>query len=168
MPRDPIVLYSTNTWLAYAIAEQYYGGNHYVWCTPHFDAASMPSINYAVPPSSSPVEIYRALRKDVKSGDRHSAKILANKGGLSTGVGAKPEVREITQEEADEILSAIAVADTRSFRPVIFVIPFDLVRNRVENVPVGQRAHPLSAEFIIRRLPRKCFDIIGSEGIENV
>jgi hypothetical protein len=28
----PLVLYSTNTWLAYAISERYYRGLHYAWC----------------------------------------------------------------------------------------------------------------------------------------
>src|SRR5262245_16335140 len=37
----PPVLYSTNTWLAFAIAQKYYASRHYVWCTPHFDPRSM-------------------------------------------------------------------------------------------------------------------------------
>jgi hypothetical protein len=56
LPSEPIVLYSTSTWLAYAIAEQYYAGDHYVWCTPHFDPSSVPPISYSVPPSSSPLK----------------------------------------------------------------------------------------------------------------
>lgn len=34
MRTAPLVLYSTNTWLAYTVAERFYGGEHYVWCTP--------------------------------------------------------------------------------------------------------------------------------------
>ena len=67
MRADPILLYSTNTWLAYLIAELFYNGEHFVWCTPHFDSSSVPLLNYSVPPSASPIEIYRGLRKDVLS-----------------------------------------------------------------------------------------------------
>ena len=45
------------------------------------------------------------------------------------------------------------------------VIPFSLVRDKIEPVPVSQRAHPLSAEFIVKKLPRNCFDAIGVDGI---
>ena len=31
------ILYSTNTWIAYMIAERFYRRHHYVWCTPYFD-----------------------------------------------------------------------------------------------------------------------------------
>ncbi len=165
MPREPIVLYSANAWLAYAIAEQYYGGRHYVWCTQHFDPSSVPSINYAVPPSSSPIEIYRGLRKDVSSGDRHSAKIAANKAGILTGVEAQRTSGSITEERSAEIASVVEAADIRDFKPLFYVIPFHLVRDKIEAVPVRQRAHPLSAEFIIRSLPRDCFDVIGIDDI---
>ncbi len=38
----PLILYSTNTWLAYKIAERFYGDMHYVWCAPFFDSESLP------------------------------------------------------------------------------------------------------------------------------
>jgi len=165
MTREPIVLYSANTWLAYIIAEQYYRGEHYVWCTPHFDPSSVPSLNYVVPPSSSPIEIYRGLRKDISSGDRHSAKIVANKIGILRGVEAKRSVGIIDDDGAAEIASVVEASDIRDFRPMCYVIPFCLVRDRVRPVPISQRAHPLSAEFVIEALPRDCFDAIGLEGI---
>ncbi|MGB2602072.1 MAG: hypothetical protein WBC78_00655, partial [Candidatus Sulfotelmatobacter sp.] len=70
----PIVLYSANSWLSYAIAERYYNGEHYVWCTPAFDARSRYSQEWHVPPTSSPFEIYNSLSEEVRRGDRHSAK----------------------------------------------------------------------------------------------
>jgi hypothetical protein len=164
-PREPIILYSANTWLAYAIAERYYRGEHYVWCTPYFDASSVAPLNYTVPPSSSPIEIYRGLRKDVLNGDRHSAKIAANKAGIVRGMEAKLSVGAIDDEVATEIASVIGAADILDFRPLLYVIPFHVVRDRLRPVPVRQRAHPMSVEFIIETLPRECFDVIGLEGI---
>jgi len=129
-----IVLYSASSWLAYKISEEYYGGQHYVWCTPHFDPSSVPSIDYTVPPSSSPIEIYRNLREDVKRGDRHSAKIAANKAGLLRGMERKRAAGEITDEQASEIASILDAAEPRDFRPLIFVIPFHLVQDKLSKV----------------------------------
>ncbi len=163
---EHIVLYSTISWLAYIIGERYYGGIHYVWCTPHFDHSSIPSINYTVPPSSSPLEIYLNLAEDVKRGDRHSAKIAANKAGLLRGMILKRSAGDITAEHESEIASIIDTADPMYFRPLIFVIPYHLVNDKLKKVPVSQRAHPLSVEFIIGNLPRDCFDVINFGGKE--
>lgn len=163
-PKSMIVLYSASSWLAYVIAERYYGGNHYIWCTPHFDPSSVPSINYTVPPSSSPAEIYRNLREDVKRGDRHSAKIAANKAGILRGMEFKLASGDITPEQASEIASIVDAAEPQDFRPLIFVVPFILVEKSLRSVPVSQRAHPLSDEFIIDRLPREHFDVIDFDG----
>lgn len=159
-----IVLYSVNSWLAYVIGRRYYHGQHYVWCTPHFDPSSIPSVDYTVPPSSSPVEIYRGFREDVNRGDRHSAKIAANRMGILRGVQCKQDAGDINNEQASEIASIVDAAQPRDFRPLIFVIPYHLVHDKVSSVPVGQRAHPLSVEFIIDRLPRDCFDVIDFDG----
>src|SRR5258708_6678011 len=132
MPRTinhPIVLYSAITWLAYKISEAYYGGQHFVWCTPHFDPSSTPSLDYAVPPSSSPAGIYRMLRDDVKRGDHHSAKIAGNKAGLLRAIERRRTAGQITDRQACEIASIIEAAETRDFKPLIFVIPFHLVAN---------------------------------------
>ena len=81
------------------------------------------------------------------------------------GVEAKRFNGVINDEIAAEIASVIEAADIYDFRPMCYVIPFCLVRNLVRPVPIGQRAHPLSAEFVIESLPRNCFDAIGLEGI---
>lgn len=161
---EPIVLYSTNTWLGYKIGAEYYKGAHYVWCTPYFDASAIPSIDYSVPPSSSPSEIYRTLREDVKRGDRHSSRIAANKAGLLLGAEQRRAAGDITEEQASEILSIVGASEPSDFRPLLFVIPFGLVRDKLIKVPVGQRAHPLSVEFRVDGLTRECFDIIDLDG----
>jgi len=165
MLREPIVLYSANTWLAYIIAEQYYRGEHYVWCTPHFDPSSVPSLNYVVPPSSSPIEIYRGPRKDISSGDRHSARLLQTRWASCGVLKQSAYVVLLTMMALAEIASVIGASDIHDFRSMCYVLPFCLVRDRVGPVPIGQRAHPLSAEFVIEALPRDCFDAVGLEGI---
>jgi hypothetical protein len=59
--RRPLILYSTNTWLAFNIAERYYRGRHYIWCTPFFNGRSDKGEAEFVPPTSCPWEIYRSL-----------------------------------------------------------------------------------------------------------
>jgi hypothetical protein len=161
---DPLVLYATNTRLAYIIAQRYYNQKHYVWCTPYFDPSSVPALDYTVPPSSSPAEIYRSLRKDVDHNERHSDKIKANKAGIIRGAQEKFDQGEIDENERKEIAEIVEAAEVADFSPLIFVIPFSLVKGKLSTVPVDQRAHPLSSEFIIQTLPRDYFDVLRLEG----
>jgi hypothetical protein len=80
-------------------------------------------------------------------------------------VEAKHSGGIIDDAGAGEIASVVDLADIRDFRPMCYVIPFCLVRNRVRPVPISERAHPLSPEFVIEVLPRDCFDAIELEGI---
>jgi hypothetical protein len=155
----PIILYSTNTWLAYNIAERFYGAEHYVWCTPYFSPRSAPPFA-SVPPTSCPLAIYRSLSNEVRAGDRHSAKIRDNQVGIATGVRAKRAEGAIDERQEDEILRIVENAQVQDFRPLLYVIPHGLVSDLLSPVPVAERAHPLSTEFLIGRLPRRCFDVI--------
>jgi len=157
---EPLVLYSANTWLAYTIAERFYGGKHYVWCAPFFDSESSPNYQKTNPPSSSPSKICRELFEAASSGDRHSAKVEENRSGILKGVKEKKKAGIITNREAKDIEKIVKRAETADFRPLVYVIPYHLVARMVEEVPVEKRAHPLSAEYVIERLPRKYFDVI--------
>ena len=126
---DPLLLYSTNTWLAYVIAERYYGGEHYVWCAPVFDPRKQSSVDMVLPPTSSPCEIYRGLYEETKRGDRHSGKITENRGGILRGAAIKKNCRTITADEEREITEIIESAEIYDFRPLLYVIPFHQVVN---------------------------------------
>ena len=158
---DPLLLYSTNTWLAYIIAERFYSGEHYVWCTPYFDSRQKSPLATAVPPTSNPAEIYQNLFEEVSRGDRHSSKIKENRIGILRGAKIKKNQGVITDRQAKDIAAALGGAETRDFRSLIYVIPFYAVaRARLVEVPVADRAHPLSVEYVIDRLPHKAFDVI--------
>lgn len=159
-PNDPIVLYSTNTWLAYKIAETYYRREHYVWATTHFSPNMAPAYDYSVPPSASPGEIYSALDEEVRRGELHSPKIEANKLGICRGASVKEVEKRISLKQKREIFSIVSRAQTRDFRPLVYVIPFQFVVKILKEAPVEVRAHPLSVEYVIARLPRPHFDII--------
>lgn len=157
---DPLILYSTNTWLAYVIGERFYASEHYVWCTPDFDARALPSIEQVQPPSSSPAEIYRDLHEDVRRGDKHSSKIKDNKAGLLRGAAVKRATGVISEDDYRVVVSTVEQAQGRDFRPVLYVIPFERVRAIVQPAPVELRAHPLAREYIIESLPRVDFDVL--------
>lgn len=160
---NPLILYSTNTRLAYLISKRYYGDLHYVWCTPYFDSKSIAPHDYTIPPTSSPGEIYHNLYQEVNRGDRHSSKIEDNKKGILEGVNAKREAAVINKQQKAEIIQVVEKAEILDFKPLLYIIPFNLVTELVEEVPVEERAHPLSVEYIIRALPRHLFDIITLE-----
>ena len=157
------VLYSTNTWIAYMIAQRYYGGIHYVWCTPYFDPRQLGREN-AVPPTSSPLEMYRTLFEETSRGDRHSSKIAENRVGILHGASEKHAAKIITEVQKDEIAAVMKVALPTDFRPLLYVIPVSMVADTVREPPVEDKAHPLSAEYIIGELPRDCFDVIEFGG----
>jgi hypothetical protein len=157
---NPLVLYSAQTLLAYRINQKYYKQKHWVLCSPYRGRGSTATFDTAVPPSSSPFEIYRNLREEVKSAERHSYKIEANKEGLVRGANAKLKKRVISKAIAGEIAAAVKLAVVADFSPVLYVIPYKQVANQVQAVPVEKRAHPLSDEYLIDSLRRADFDII--------
>ena len=55
---------------------------------------------------------------------------------------------------------SIERAEVRDFRPVLYVIPFARVRGTVVDVPVEERAHPLSIEYRVEDLARDSFDML--------
>jgi hypothetical protein len=159
----PLLLYSAGTWLAYAIAERFYGGVHYVWCSPFYDGSTA-ALHINVPPSSSPAEIYHVWQEEARRGDLHSSTMERNRNGVMHGAGAKLQAGEITQERYDEIEQIVADAKAPDFRPVLYVIPFERVRELVREVPVPERAHPMSLEYRIAGLPRGTFHAIELRG----
>ena len=159
---DPLLLYSTATWLAFMVAERYYGGLHYVWCSPFYSSASMPSYT-GVPPTACPAEIYRNLQSEVRAGDRHSEKIRSNKAGILRGAAAKHCSGVVSDDELREIEDVVRIAETSDFRPLLLVMPFSRVKELARGVPPSDRAHPLSPELLIEELPRDRFDIVDLE-----
>ncbi|HEX6371434.1 MAG TPA: hypothetical protein VF006_21125 [Longimicrobium sp.] len=160
--RDPLLLYSTSTWLAYAIAERFYAGVHYAWCSPVYDGKKAAS-HFNIPPTSSPAELYRALGEEVRRGERHSELMKRNRSGILAGLKAKAAAGVISEARQEEIETIVEDSHPREFRPVLFVMPFETVRDRVVEASVRDRAHPMSIEYLVEQLPRDCFDVLELE-----
>ena len=157
--KEPLLLYSTNTWLAYAVAERYYGGVHYAWCSPVYDGRTAAS-HVNIPPTSSPAELYRLLLEEVERGERHSAVMKNNREGVLRGAEAKRAAGVIGNTEWREIDRMVELSHPADFRPVLYVIPFEGIRGMAVEVPVGERAHPFSIEYRVEALPRESFDML--------
>ena len=80
--------------------------------------------------------------------------------GILNGATRKRSAGAITEEQEREIGGIVELAETRDFRPLLYVIPYTNVLSIVQNVPVKEKAHPLAEEYVIEELPRQCFDII--------
>src|SRR5215510_6977031 len=119
-----LLLYSTNTRLAYTISKEYYDDSHFVWCSPYFSARSVSGYDYTNPPSSSPGEIYNRLFAEVVAGDKHSAKIEANRAGIIKGAEKKCAEGRITKKQEQVIRKIVEDAETLSFLPLLYIIPF--------------------------------------------
>lgn len=156
-----VVLFSTQTLLAYSIAQRYYHGYHYVWCAPYFDQGSKPPTEYFNPPSSSPVEIYKSLLEVTTRGDRHSTLIENNKSSIIYGATKKREAGVIDDRQLQEINCIVDATQPSDFSPLLYVIPYtEAVARITHEVHPRDKAHPLSEEYLIEALPRHLFQYI--------
>jgi hypothetical protein len=165
MQSQNLLYYSTNTQLAHHIGNRFYGGVHYVWCSPVFDPrkSSRYSLSAGIGTTSSPHDIYRDLKKVIDSRDRHSSKIQENKRGLKLGAAKQWEAGKITEEQFGQIIHIIDRAETVDFTPFIYLIRKDLVESRVKEVDVRETANPFGQEFQIFDLESSEFEIIEVE-----
>lgn len=161
---DPLVLYSTNTLLAYRINERFYGQIHYVWCSPFFSSSTINLLDVQMPPSSTPCDICKRFLDDVARQDRHSPNIEGNRAGLKKGKTFRKADGVINREQSEEIERIIEEASIEDYRPLLYVIPFEGVRDLVRPAPLSERAHPFSSEYVIDRLPRSRFDVLEWPG----
>jgi len=157
----PLLLWSTNTSLKYRLQQQYCAARHHVWCSPVFEAAALSK--YAIgrnqPPSSDPCTIYRNLCEAVAKNDGGDAKIINQKTVLRGLASEWLAAGTITAEQRDEIVAIVSASSFSDWRPLIFVIPYALVRARVQLVPVAKRAS-IEPEYIIPDLGEHEFHII--------
>ncbi len=93
-------------------------------------------------------------------GDRHSSKIKENRVGILRGATVKYTQGIISDTEKADIASIVDQAEISDFRPLMYIMPFERVKNIVKDVPIADRAHPLSDEYIIESLSKNDFDII--------
>lgn len=153
------VLYSTMTAVAYNINMQHYGGLHYMWCTPFF-GSNFQSPHFTVPPSSSPLEIYNTILKEIEGNDLHGTKIKLNRMGIRKGAEIMKKIGKISDDTYKEIITISKMAPTHQFKPLLCVI------SRLEAIPyykkvdVRNKANPLSHEYIVADLPQSAFDVI--------
>jgi hypothetical protein len=157
----PLLLYSTNTSLAYNLNQHYYHGKHWVWCNRHFDRFAAKMAGYAAPPSSIPLDIYKAYSEDIRRGDFHSAYIKQNRIGLLRGAKLKLKAGVIDQAQYGDIQAIIRKAQLSDFSPLIYVIPFAMVKKSAILVAPAKAANPFSCEYQIASLVRSDFDIIS-------
>lgn len=153
------LLFSINTHLAFYIAQRYYGGLHYVWCsdflTP-WDDSGPPYLG--VPPTSSPFHIAINFAWEVRGMDQHGLYIASNKRGLRRGAEAKHAQGVINDDTLGEILGIIDNAHPGEFQPFLYIIPVtDRIAALRESVRPTQRAHFTWCECLIPCLPRYCF-----------
>jgi len=156
----PLFLYSTNTMLAFAINQAYYGDKHFVWCVPNFDAKNTSRFGPSIPPTSCPKEIYLSLAEEVCRGDRHSPKIRENKRGILKGAKTNLVRHRITQSQYDDICDVVRLAQIQDFAPVLYVIQYSAVASLIAPVAAARRANPIVIEYLIEELPRSAFDVI--------
>ena len=154
---SPIIIYSVNSELAWQINVKYYNDVHFVWCTPDFGSSVSTSNLLNNPPSSQALKIYKTLDEAAKSSDRHSSAISENRMGLRVGVESKYEKGIIDEPQRDAIHYAIENTECIGFKPLLYIIPYEEVKDIITPVAVGEAANPSSTEYKIEELPGNKF-----------
>lgn len=157
-----LIYYSTNTYLSYQINRMFYKGTHYVWCSPVFNPASLDELNPLrnIPPTSSPHEVYINYRDLAKGNDRHGHQIRQNQLGLKRGARIMLASGKIDESQYQLILYMVKNAPLTDFRPLLYLIPAQMVEGRVNNVPAKHTANVLGAEYRIFDLQEGEFEVL--------
>lgn len=155
---SPLLLYSTQSYLSFHINQRFYREEHFVWCAPVYEPPG--GLGYIVPPTSCPRDIAKDLLNAVILSDRHNKKIEALRTGIRRGASIKCAADVISAEQEATINAMVDQAELKWFRPLLYVIPLAACEPLVKDVPVQDRANPLSDEFTIERLHRSMFDVI--------
>jgi hypothetical protein len=155
-----LLLFSTNSRLAYHINSEFYGC-HYVWCSPVYQPGSLDvrDLHYKIPASSSPADIYLSFSKACK-GDGHSDLIKNNRNGIIRGATQKLSDEKIVDTNHARIVGIAKKATLIEFEPMLYIIRYDLVKDRIKEVPVKLTANPLGIEYRITDLQENEFEII--------
>ena len=153
------VLYSTMTMVAYSINKKYYADCHYLWCTPYF-GSDFQSPHFSVPPSSSPLDIYQTLKKEIDGADLHGTKIGLNRMGIRKGADQMLKQGRINEGQQREIYAISTAAKDQQFRPLLCIVPRLHAVPYFQEVAIEEKANPLSYEYILADLPQSAFDVI--------
>jgi hypothetical protein len=153
------VLYSAMTAVAFNVNNKYYGGRHYMWCTPYF-GSDFKSPHFTVPPSSSPMEIYNIIQKEIEGADLHNSKIELNRMGIRKGAEVMKQRGIIDDEALNDIIAISKAVPMHQFRPILCIIPRLEALPYYKKVAVLDMANPLSHEYIVEDLPQSAFDVI--------
>jgi len=151
----PKIYYSINTWISNFINKEYYNDLHYVYVAPCFNC----KIN---PRSSNPSEIYSELKKDLEPTalDFHSSKIKSNRLGIVKGAIENFNKGIINESTKEIIIELSKKAELTLFKPLIYIIPAEMVKDKLLTPDFEMKAGLLSKEFIIENLKGNEFDII--------
>ncbi|MCD4753721.1 MAG: hypothetical protein K8R40_11670 [Anaerolineaceae bacterium] len=154
------VLYSANSKIAYKLNKRYYDDKHYVYVADRFGSPEIESSLESNPPSSSPFDRYTSLKAESQRSDKGGYYIQQNKAGIKKGADAKFKNGIITEKECNLIYQICDEVQLIEFSPLMYIIPYEKVKHLLEDVPVNEKAGPLSAEWVIKELPGDLFDII--------
>ena len=163
---DPIILYSVNSRLAYNINKRYYH-KHFVWCAIKFDTNDLEATERNNPETSNPIEFYKRYKTDINGilNDNHfkSSFLEERINGILTGLEENKSL--IGDDNYNALDNEIKKQRKngqiwKELEPLVYIIPYKLVKHKVEPVPPSKTARLLSDEYLIKDLKDEEFDVI--------
>jgi len=161
MPTN-LIYYSTNCVLTKQITEEFLDSKFYVWCSPVYNPETLDiyDIRRKIPVSSNPSKIYQRLKEDSSPGDMHSLLIRGIKNTLANVLGDKFLNDDITAAEYERGTFMIEHATFDEFHPLLYLIPSEKVKGKINEVNVTLIANPTGKEYKIENLLPEEFEII--------
>ncbi|WP_461210287.1 hypothetical protein [Desulfocurvus sp. DL9XJH121] len=153
------ILYSTNCLLAYRINQLYYDDKHYVWAASEAGSEVDSDCLLANPPTSQPMHRYKQLALESQRGDLHGLFIKEQKTGIRRGAEVKYEARIISSKQKKDIFKIVELSTPPDFKPLMYQMTYDDVKQLISIPDIGELAHPCSSEFLILSLPRELFRV---------
>lgn len=157
--KAPRILYSTNCLLAYRVNQLYYDDKHYIWAATEAGTEVDADPLLANPPTSQPMHRYKQLALESQRGDLHGLFIKEQKAGIRRGAEVKYETNVISAKHRDTIFKMVELSVPADFKPLLYAMAYDDVKDLVRVPEVGELAHPCSSEFLIEALPRALFRV---------
>jgi hypothetical protein len=110
--------------------------------------------------SSSPHDIFVGYRDSVNTADDHSDFIERNRRGIKRGASIMLADGKIDDNQYQMINYWVDKATHIRFRPLLYLIPANMVTGKLKLVPLEETANPLGPEYRIFDLEEGEFEIV--------
>ena len=149
--KQPQILFSTKFRLAHQLECDYYG-KHFVYCTTKIHSAKQP-------PTSDPLDIAYMYYRIARTGEKHYAQMEDKKATLIAVARDMVNKKVISSTEERIIVQRIQAMDYSDFYPLLYIISYNAVKNKITIVSDEEKASKHSVEYKVENMTQADFQV---------